>query len=175
MPTLPSNAAMKQSPSSAIERWLTGATRSHLFLLVFFGVGVLAFVIGFSRRGPDVLAYPLFAWSPFMLILGVQQLAQGIRNLRAAGMPMEVMSRALAWRALLVVGLCAFAWYLHSMWSLLMLFFGVQQLIEGLRKTRDTGGPMRATIYDGVWLVLMAVGLFALACYLHWAVPIGGK
>ena len=47
MPTLTSNAAMKQSHSSAIERWLTGATRSYVFLLAFFGAGALAVVIGF--------------------------------------------------------------------------------------------------------------------------------
>lgn len=121
MPTLPSNAAMKQSPSSAIERWLTGATRSHLFLLVFFGVGILAAVIGFSHRGGDMLAYPLFAWSPFMLVLGLQQLTQGFR------------------------------------------------------KSRDMAGLMMAAVCEGSWLILMAVGLFALACYLHSIVPLTGK
>jgi hypothetical protein len=174
MPTLPSNAALKQSHSSAIERWLTGATRSYLFLLAFFGAGILAAVIGFSHRGTDVLSYPLFVWSPFVLILGVQQLIQGLRNILATGAPMKVMSRTLVWHALVVLGLCVFAWYVHSTWSLLILLFGAQQLTQGIRKTRDTGGPMMATIYDGIWLILMAIGLFGLACYIYPPIP-GGR
>jgi hypothetical protein len=166
---------MKQSHSSAIERWLTGATRSHQFLLAFFGVGILAAVVGFSHRpGGDVLAYPLFAWSPFVLILGVQQLAQGIRNLRDTDLPMKVMSWALAWRALVAIGLCAFTWYVHSIWSLLMLVFGAQQLTQGVGKARDTDRPMTATVYDGLWLVMVAIGLFGLALYIHSPFP-GGK
>jgi hypothetical protein len=172
MPTLTSNAALKQSHSSAIERWLTGATRSYVFLLAFFAAGISAAVVGFSHRpGGDVLAYPLFVWSPFLLILGVQQMAQAIRNIRDTGVPMKVMSWALAWRALVAIGLCAFAWYVHSTWSLFVLLFAAQQLTQGVRKTRDTGGPTMATIYDGAWLILMAIGLFSLAIYIHSPFP----
>jgi hypothetical protein len=175
MPTLTSNAALKQSPSSAIERWLTGATRSHLFLLVFFGVGILAAVIGFSHRGGDMLAYPLFAWSPFMLVLGLQQLTQGLRKIRETGAPVKVPWRTFTWEVIAAICAFSFAWYLHSAWSIFLLSLGAQQLTQGFRKSRDMAGLMMAAVCEGSWLILMAVGLFALACYLHSIVPLTGK
>jgi hypothetical protein len=162
----------KQLPSSSVERWLTSATSTHLFLLAFFGAGILAFAVGFSHRpGPDVISYPLFTWSPFLLVLGLQMLLQGLRDVRDAGLSLKAMIWPARWPILVAVCCFALGGYLHAVWPLVV---GAQQLSQGGIKIRQTSGPVATKFCDSLMPILGAIGLFVVALSLHSVISVRG-
>jgi hypothetical protein len=55
------------------------------FFFCFAAVTVAAFVAGFLRRGFVVLAYPMLAWSPFLLLIGLHAASRAIHESRNCG------------------------------------------------------------------------------------------
>ena len=158
---------------SKVERWLLPMTNSHLFLLAFFCMGMLAAALGFrSQKGGDMLAFPLFAWSPFLLILGLEQLARGFRKTRILGKPRMTLTWSGICSILVAIAIFVFAYHLRSFWPLFLLLVGLQQLVQGIRKIWNTEEKAAASMSDGSWLICIAITIFLFACYLHSTAPV---
>ncbi len=71
---------MKQPHMNPIRPNPLSRLLNERFLLAFIVFGIAAFVAGFVHSGIAIVAFPLLAWSPFVLIIGLH-LAFGARAL----------------------------------------------------------------------------------------------
>ena len=58
---------------------------TRAFFFCFAAATAAAFIAGFLRRGFAILAYPMLAWSPFLLLIGLHAASRAIHESRNCG------------------------------------------------------------------------------------------
>jgi len=74
---------IRQNPY--IERGWIRFVGTRGFFFCFATVTCAAIVAGFLQRGPAILAFPLLAWSPFLLLIGLHAASHAINESRDSG------------------------------------------------------------------------------------------
>ena len=100
---LPDDAAMNTPTGARTRENPLGRFLNWKFLGAFFVTGLLASIAGYSHRGTAIIAYPLLAWSPFLLFINFHMAL-------AAGTGREKCSAALAFAITISLVVMAIGW-----------------------------------------------------------------
>ena len=108
---------------SLIERRLPRFVCNLWFLAAFFLAGLVAVIVGwYIRPGMAIVALPLLAWSPFLILIGLNEAVPAFLRIRRSGGSILAAAYSLT-------GWCGLGAYLF--------YFGVC-LLRGLQPTQWT-------------------------------------
>jgi hypothetical protein len=150
---------MKCAPKDRyIERGPFRFVGTRGFYFFFVAVTVVAFFAGFRYRGPAIFAFPLIAWSPFLVLVSVHVVSGVFGRARDSGtriLPRDILV-GCAYGIGVSFGFMCFPLFPLNSWIMPLAFFCLSIVWIVFRKTENSV----------VWAVANAAGMGGLGIYL---------